>query len=243
LTSGKLLVVGGENSTQGGGATSTAEAYDPVTNHWTPARSFDPPLTGSPPGPGPAFADDPTILLRNGQILAGYIGDTHVPDLNGPTYLYDPNTDQWTRTGDKLRHDQSDEEDWVLLPDGSVLSYDIWTSYNGNVFAAQRYIPAGNPLPGGGTSGGQWVDASADDGSNPAILTTTGIYGAEMGPPVRLPDGRIWVPGASGHTAFCNPTVDMWSAGPDLPTDPAREGQACSGRPTTRRPSCPTVRC
>src|SRR5262249_43997480 len=84
LPDDRVFVIGGEYS-DAGGFTRTGETYDMVANQWTPTANF----------PQSSFGDDPTVLLRDGRILAGY--------LNGPqTYLYDPTKDSWTQTGTKL---------------------------------------------------------------------------------------------------------------------------------------------
>src|SRR5262249_14283157 len=129
LPSGKVFVMGGEVS----GPTivpnwkNKGELYDPVTASWTPL----------PNHPDIQFGDDPTVVLPNGKILAG--------SLTTPkTYLFDPATNTWSFAATKLRNDQSDEETWTLLPDGSVLSYDIFSSVSSGISTAQRYIPATN---------------------------------------------------------------------------------------------------
>ena len=163
------------------------------------------------------FGDDPIEVLPNGTVLAGY--------FNGPqTYIYNPTTDTWAPTGSKLRGDASDEETWLKLPDGSILSYDIVGSVNAGVFKAQRYVP----------SSGTWVDASSLDGSNPPSLLSDGppaaspalpspgyAQGAELGPAFLLPNGNAIFFGGNGHTAIYNPITNRWSAGPDAPTRPA----------------------
>ena len=113
LPSGKVFVVGGEYSGPKGtnNWTNTGEIYDPVANTWSPIANF----------PQTQFGDDPSEVLPNGTVLAGY--------LSGPqTYVYNPTTNTWTATGTKLLNDRSDEETWVKLPDGSILSYDIFAS-------------------------------------------------------------------------------------------------------------------
>ena len=40
--------------------------------------------------------------------------------------------------------------------------------------------------------------------------------GFELGPLVRLQDGRIFILGATGHTALYTPATNTWSAGPDI---------------------------
>jgi hypothetical protein len=185
LTDGRAFVVGGEYSSDGG-FSRTGEIYDPLTNAWTNTANF----------PQPEFGDDPTILLPDGRVLAGYV--------SGPqTYIYNPASNAWSQAGTKLRNDQSDEETWVKLPDGSILSYDIFASVGTGVGHAQRYVPATNT----------WVDASTGAPSN----LSSAAVGYEMGPALLLPDGRVFQLGATGHTAFYNPATDRWTAGPDIP--------------------------
>jgi hypothetical protein len=180
LPDGRVFVVGGEFTGSGLDHTNTnrGEIYDPVANTWTPIADF----------PQSSFGDDPTALLPDGRILAGFI--------SGPqTYIYDPATNTWTFAANKLRSDRSDEESWVTLPDGSILSYDVFNDGH-----AQRYVPAEN----------QWVDAGA-------VPVTLSGSSQEIGPALRLPDGRIFFLGATGHTAFYDPSTNTWAAGPDIP--------------------------
>ncbi len=184
LPSGKVLVLGGTftnpliptlvtNS-------NTGEIYDPVANSWTPMASF----------PQGQFGDGPTVVLPNGKVLAGYINGVQ-------TYLYDPVANSWTQTGSKLHSDTSNNENWILLPDGSVLSYDV-----GGSGRAQRYVP----------SSGTWVDA----GAVPVALTGPS-FGNVLGPATLLPDGRAFFVGANGNTAIYTPSTNTWLAGPVLP--------------------------
>lgn len=156
LTNGKLFVVGGEYSgpSLAQNVSNKAEIYDPVTNVWTSIPDF----------PRPEFGDDPTMLLPSGKVLCGYIFDAS-------TYIYNPFTNSWSPAGTKLRSDRSDEETWNLLPDGSVLSYDIFASVSNNKGSAQRYIPSSNT----------WVDA----GKVPVLLSSN-AQGFELGPSMLL---------------------------------------------------------
>ena len=152
LPSGKVFVLGGEYSGPLGSQNivNSGEMYDPVANKWTPIASF----------PQSVFGDDPSVLLPNGKILCGYIFDA-------TTYLYDPTANTWTQAGTKLRGDASDEETWVLLPGGNVLSYDIFSSPETGQGFSQYYK----------YSTGTWVDA----GKVPVPLTGS-FYGYELGP-------------------------------------------------------------
>lgn len=187
LPDGRVFVLGGEyiDTVSGQAEDNTGEIYDPVANTWTNIPNF----------PQSDFGDGQTMLLPDGRILAGYLG--------GPqTYIYDPTTNSWSQTGSKLRGDRHNEESWNKLADGSILSYDIWSSISTGVNTAQRYIP----------STGQWVDA----GTLPASLSSS-ANGFELGPGILLPDGRVWVTGANGNSAFYDSSTNSWTTGPVFP--------------------------
>ena len=187
LPTDQVFVVGGEYSGPSGTQNwaNTGEIYNVVTNTWTPITNF----------PRTQFGDDPSEVLPNGNVLAGY--------LSGPqTYIYNPSNNTWSQAGTKLRSDRSDEETWVKLPDGSILSYDIFASISSGVGHAQRYIPSTNT----------WVDA----GTVPVQLSSSSD-GDELGPALLLPDGRVFFIGCNGNTAFYNPSTNTWSTGPTVP--------------------------
>ena len=194
LPSGEVMVVGGEYSSDGGD-TNTGEIYNPVTNKWSTIANF----------PQSKFGDDELQLLPDGQVLAGYLNGTQ-------TYIYDPATNTWTATGSKQYSDVSDEESWVTLPDGSIVSYDIYSSITDNQGEAQLYIP----------STGQWIKTG-----NVPVQLSGNSQGDELGPAFMLPDGRAWFTGANGNTAFYTPR----------PRRPRRRAPA-PGRPA---PPCRTA--
>jgi hypothetical protein len=207
LPDGRVLVLGGEYSGSGGTEnwTNTGEIYNPVSNNWTNIANF----------PQTQFGDDPTQLLSDGRVLAGYRNA-------GYTYIYDPATNSWTLTGNKLREDPSDAETWVKLPDDSILSYDVWTEGQGGTNHAQRYIP----------STGSWVDA----GNVPTDLSGGSAFGFALGGAGRLPDGRIWYLGANSHTAFYNPSTNTWGAGPSIPNNGSGQVQGADEAPMAMLP-------
>jgi hypothetical protein len=187
LPSGKVFLLGGEYSGPDASQpriSSKGEIYDPVTDSWSPI-----------PDHPESFGDDPSIVLANGKVLAGSLSTPH-------TFLYDPATNTWSQAGTKLRSERSDEETWTLLPDGSVLSYDNFSSSKTRVSTAQRYIPSTNT----------WVDT----GPVPVLLSTI-ASGFEIGPALLLPDGRVFQIGADGNTALYDSTTNTWAAGPTVP--------------------------
>jgi len=188
LQNGDIMTMGGEYSGPNNDSNfvNTGEIYHPATNTWTQTAPY----------PEPMFGDDTLVTLSNGTVLATYLG--------GPqNYIYTPTTNTWAPTGTKLDGDQSDEETFVKLPDGSELAYSIFASLNSGTGEAQRYIP----------STGQWVKT----GVVPVALSDTNDY--EIGGAVLLPDGRVFQIGASGHTAYYTPSTNAWTAGPDLPNN------------------------
>jgi Kelch motif len=187
LPNGKVFVVGGEYSSIGSD-TNTAEIYDPVANKWSNVAA----------DPQTNVGDEPAELLPDGNVLVGNIG-------NSGTEIYDPATNTWSTGAAKAHSDDvSDEEPWVKLGNGDILTYDIFSSINANKFIAELYNPSTN----------QWSDVS----SNTLPILTSPNQGFELGPALLLPDGRALFTGATGLTAFFDPTTDTWTQGPTMPT-------------------------
>ena len=193
LPNGNVWVLGGEYAGFGLPAvwTNTGEMYDTVANSWSPIAHH----------PDPNFGDDPSMLLSNGKILAGSI-------FTPNSYLYDIATNTWSFAAAKVYNDPSDEEGWVKLPDGSVLNYDLFKSIATSGSYAERYIPATNT----------WVGISPSDGTASGFIPqlSSPQVGFELGAIVRLHDGRIFVLGATGHTALYTPSTNTWAGGPDI---------------------------
>jgi hypothetical protein len=202
LPSGKVFLLGGEYSDFNYDInwTNTGEIYDPVANAWSSIATF--------PDPSGHFGDDPSMLLSNGKdVLLG--GGAYE---GGITYVYHSDTNTYSAPIFKVYNDSSDEETWVKLQDGRVLTYDIFASIfiNGgnNAGFAEVFDPTTN----------KWSSISPADGTaNGAIPALSNPFvGYELGPSMLLQDGRVFVLGATGHTAFYNPSTNTWSAGPDI---------------------------
>ena len=154
--------------------------------------------------PASCFGDDPSILVPGRKILAG--------NLLGPeTYLYSLSDNAFTASGTKVYKDSSDEEGWAVLPSGQILNYDLFQSIAANTGYAEKYTP----------STGLWTSISPADGTARGTLPVLSDpeVGFELGPILRLLDGRMLVIGANQHTALYTPSSNTWAPGPDMRAD------------------------
>lgn len=200
LADGTVFVAGGEynnNATNGTPEVLVAMRYDPDADAWTEL-----PL---PPG-FDAIGDAPTCVLSDGRLLMG-------SNDSNSTAIYDPNENTWTAAGQRAAGTTSSEETWTLLPDGAVLT--VLCSGGGTLKTAYKYIPTKD----------EWV-AEADT-SNVLPLNCNDGNIPEIGPALLLPDGRVFVIGATGATALYTlpagstlaaPSTanGSWQAGPSM---------------------------
>ncbi len=147
------------------------------------------------------FGDDPSILIPGGNILAGNI-------FNRSTYIYSIATNSWSLAANKFYNDRSDEEGWTKLPGNTVLTYDLFQSVSAGTGFAEIYNPSSN----------SWTGISPADGTANGTLPvlSSSAVGFELGPLLRLQDGRVIVIGANNHTALYTPSTNTWAAGPDI---------------------------
>ena len=136
-------------------------------------------------------------VLPDGRVLLAPTGR-----LEKRTATYDPVLNTWgtTRSAGKLGPSSS-EENWVLLPDQTVLTCNCFGHP-----AAEKYVIAAD----------KWVDA----GPTPVDLVEASSF--EIGPGILLADGRVLFVGASGQTAiYTMPPIasqhGTWEAGPSFP--------------------------
>ena len=151
------------------------------------------------------FGDDPTMLIPGGtagQILAGDL-------INGKSFIYDIGANSWTQSGTKVYSGEaSDEEGWVKLSDGTILTYDLFKSIATGGSYAEKYNPVA----------GTWSGISPSDGTAMGTIPvlSSSALGYELGPLLRLQDGRVLVVGANQHTGLYTPGTNTWAAGPDI---------------------------
>jgi hypothetical protein len=207
LADGRLIIEGGEhNPTPYTYAfTNMGEIYDPLANTWTVVQ---------PPAGWANIGDSPSTVLPNGTYLLGSKFDTRVAVL-------DPATLTWTELASTGKSDFNAEEGWTLLPDGTVLTYDVLNAPN-----SERYDPDAQLW----TSQGSTI---ANLMSPPSVHVIKCCHGVvyyppgEVGPAILRPDGTVFATGAlhagatSGHTSVFHPgpagQPGSWTPGPDFP--------------------------
>lgn len=102
--------------------------------------------------------------------------------------------------------DPNEEEGWTLLPNGKVLDVDVVAQPN-----TELYDPSKN----------SWSTAGK--------TSDTLVTGAEIGPQFLLPDGTVFVVGATGNTAVYDSGSGAWTAGPTLPTENSKQLDVADG--------------
>ena len=188
LADGRVIVEGGEYNFGSQVETNLGAIYDPVANTWTAVN---------PPSGWSEIGDSPAVVLPNGTFIIGRNESTQMAQLDATTLT-------WTMIGTG-KQDDFEEEGWMLLPDGTVLTTDAVKSPN-----AEKYVSAKN----------KWISA----GSTIVKLEDPGSE--EIGPMVLLPNGTVFATGGNasgaGHTATYTPPTNIkdtgtWVVGPDMP--------------------------
>jgi hypothetical protein len=203
LADGRLIIEGGEYNNNQFAFTNLGAIYDPVKDTWTKVK---------PPQGWGFIGDSPSVVLPDGRYLLGSKFDKRVAVL-------DPATLTWTDLTSAGKRDRNAEEGWTLMPDGSVLTYDVTKAPH-----SERYIPSDD----------KWVSAGSTivDLHSPTDIHGCIPYGkkgcyyppGEVGPGILRPDGTVFATGSysnggsgPGHTAVYHPTSGKWTVGPDFP--------------------------
>jgi hypothetical protein len=217
LPDGRVILMGGEYNWQyhmnRAVWTSLGAIYDPVANTWTPVS---PPAgagwTGTNGNGGIGDAQS-TVLADGTFLLAACCG---YPDVDA---LFDATNLTWTSTGaPNAGQLYQDEQGYTLLPNGNVLTVDIWTGCSSpgsctgpDPTNAEQY----NPSTGTWSSAGNTVVSLVDP-------YACGNY--EIGPAPLRPDGTVvQFGGNTGCTGDADPTgiynsnTGIWIAGPNVP--------------------------
>jgi hypothetical protein len=205
LADGRFVIIGGEYDydydyveKNGSGEVWTDQAaiYDPVANSWTCI---------APPSGWSQIGDAQSVVLPDGTFMVADPFDNAVATLNAnsnpPTF-----NSPFTPNG-KTADNQNDEEGWTLLPNGMVLTLEVWNSNDGTETPALAYNSATEA----------W--SSAGIAPDPLVLISQGgTFYYEIGPTLLRPDGTVFASGATGHNDIYNTSNGAWSSGPSFPT-------------------------
>lgn len=205
LADGRLVIEGGEYNFGVFTLTNMGAVYDPAANTWT---------TIAPPKGWGYIGDSPSLVLPNGDFI---IGDK----LTKQMAVLNPATLKWKLVSSAGKADFNAEEGWTLLPNGTILTYDVKDAPNSEIYtpSTASWASAGSTI----------VDLHSP---SPFGCINYGPNGSlcyyppgEVGPGILRPDGTVFATGSysnggsgPGHTAIYSPTSG-WSVGPDFPNN------------------------
>jgi hypothetical protein len=189
LPDGRVVVEGGEYNVTSDVETTLGAIYNPVTNAWTSI---------TPPSGWTHIGDGQSAVLPNGTFMLGNCGlaGSICSPYELQQALLNATSLTWTITGTG-KADNNSEEGWTLLPNGDVLTVDVWNGTESEVY---------NPTTG------KWTLA----GSTVSTLVNTACD--EIGPAVLRPEGSVFAIGATNETAIYTTSTGTWAAGPSFPT-------------------------
>jgi hypothetical protein len=224
LPDGRMIVEGGEYIGENAVWSDHGEIYNPVTNSWASV---------APPRGWTNMGDAASEVLDNGTFMLQQPCNTCLtdPDPVVDQALLNAKTLTWKVIPGTGKEDPNDEEGYTLLPNGRVLTVDVWEGIGGT----QTFNPATDiwSFAGDVASGGDPVDLW------PVV---------EIGPQAEMPGGNVFVVGAGTstqepptkcttdvptQTALYNYQAHKWSAGPTIPAIGGQEMDATDGPAST----------
>jgi hypothetical protein len=209
LADGRLVISGGEYNHNEFAFTNIGAIYDPVANTWSPLsapKGFD------------YIGDSPSAVLPDGRWLLG-------AKFKKLLAVLDPKTLTWTAMPNTGKNDFNAEEGWTLLPDGTILTFDVKKHPK-----SERYIPEkGKWVSAGNVAADLWEPQNCCgcipyDPNKPCYQPP-----GEVGPGILRPDGTVFATGgqatagSKSHTDIWTPpsagdSKGHWTAGPDFPS-------------------------
>lgn len=195
LADGRMVVIGGEYNPVGTDVwTNIGFIYDPTTDTWS--AQLDEKFGGGNIG------DSSGIVLADGTFILSDISTGNIEALDATTGVF-------TILNPPGKDDRNNEENWNLLPDGTILTVDSRIASQSEI-----YDPISNMwLPGVA------MPVNLADCCDPAVGNSK-----EVGPGVLRPDGTlVYFSGNSlGQNAVYDTATGTWShtAGMDFPLVP-----------------------
>ena len=213
LPDGRVIVEGGEYNYGTKDYSNLGAIYDPTAGPlgtWTPVNPPVDPVNG----PWAEIGDASSVVLPSGTFMLA--NSCHDPTCPGVAVspaegaLFDATNLSWqvltNLSGFVGKFDENAEEGWTLLPNGDVLTVDMYTGVPKNPSGMSYEIY--DPITGVWTSAGNTSVQLRD------------APGHETGPAVLRPDGTVFATGANkssaGHTAIYDTTTGSWTPGPDI---------------------------
>ena len=209
LPDGRLVVTGGEYTyddagTAYGTETTQGAVWDWHTNAWTVL---------TPPSGWNSIGDADSLVLANGQYLLARNRVSRGTTPGQLAIMTPTSSLTWTNLNPPGKADSNSEENWVLLPDGTIWTVDIASEPG-----SERYIP---PYLDNSTNG-EWISAGAEPAS---IGVTAYKGGSEDGANVLLTNGNVFAisgnPDTGINAIYTPPTTLMgegtWTAAPNYP--------------------------
>ncbi len=205
LSDGRFVMVGGEYDynytyvTAGSGEvwTNQGAIYDPVANTWT--------CIAAPTG-WTQIGDAESVVLNDGTFMIADPFANQVATLNTSTNPPSFNA-PFTPTGKGGVDSSYDEEGWILLPDGTVFTTEIYNSNDATETPALTYSPVTKA----------W--SSAGIAPDPLVLLKKGgVTYDETGPAMLRPDGTVFASGGTGFNDIYDTSNGTWTSGPSFPT-------------------------
>jgi hypothetical protein len=167
--------------------TNRGAIYDPVADSWTSVPA---------PSGWSQIGDAQSVVLPDGTFVIAGIMYNQMAYLNSATLTWSPFTSIGKNHGTFPLY--YSEEDWTLLPNGSVLTVDAWVDYYSDIY---------NPSTFTWTAGGSTIVN---------LATPASCY--EVGPAVLMYNGKVFALGATNNTSIYNTATGIWTPGPSLPT-------------------------
>ena len=207
LPDGRVIVMGGEYNWQAINElpvdTNLGAIYDPVANTWTPVSA---PAGSSWSNIGDAMS----TVLADGTFLLGSC--CSVPSVDA---LFDATNLTWTGTGAPVGGpDGQSEQGYTLLPNGNVLTVDIFDSgvgYN----SSEQYDAGSGAWTSAGNTGTRLYDICGSIEIGPAPLRPDGTVVQFGGYACGFDD--TYPSATPDPTGIYDSTTGTWSAGPDVP--------------------------
>ena len=176
LADGRVVIAGGEYNNGQFAFTDLCAIFDPATDKWAKL---------APPKGWGFIGDSPSTVLPDGRFLLGRKFDKRIAAL-------DPKTLAWTELSNGGKKDFNAEEGWTLMPDGTVLTYDVKAAPH-----AERYNPATQSWTSLGSNRGRPGRGRHRSPRSPYGKNKTYYPPGEVGPGILRADGTVFATGAA----------------------------------------------